>query len=129
MTDSTPPPPDPPKTRRQFVIPEEITTDVHAWAVERGLTDNGAFCFLLRSALILVIHDPGVMPDRLTFTGAKRRRSYDVPDHILRVLTAWANTQDISDNVAACLLLWTVRRFDDQHATPPLPTTRTTEEN
>lgn len=107
--------------RRSFVIPEEITADVHAWAVERGLSDNGALCFLLRSALILVHHDPDALPERLTFTGPKRKRSYDVPVHILTALTTWALQQDLSDNVAACLLLWTIRRYDDSHPVPPLP--------
>jgi hypothetical protein len=97
MTDGTPAPLTPPKTeRRTYRLPAAVADEVSTWADVRGISDNAAYCLLIRTGLANAIANPSWLPPRLQLRGADAspaQRTIVLPAHLYEILVSWADMQ------------------------------------
>jgi hypothetical protein len=109
MTDSTDPPyAEPPRERYSFRVPQAVAGAVHVWAAEMGISDNAAWCLLLRAGLIHAIDDPAWLPPAIAIRdrdAAQVKRNVTLPVRLAELLETWAAEQSLYRDVAATILL------------------------
>lgn len=109
MTDSTETPyAEPPRDRYTFRVPQAVASAVHVWAAEMGISDNAAWCLLLRAGLVHAIDDPAWLPPSLGFrdrAAEQVKRNVTLPIRLAELLESWAAAHSIYRDVAAAVLL------------------------